>query len=53
MSSNFSIIIYKSEQREYYVIHIFRDILYGTYNIFNRVIGINNYDWYTGSEVPA
>ena len=50
---NYTIIIDKVERHEYYVHHLFRDILSDTNSTLNCFIELTKDDWYTGSEVLA
>ena len=53
ISSNYSIIIYKGERCEDYIIHIFRGLLSGTNSTFNIFIESTKHDWVTGTKVPS
>ena len=51
MSSNYSIILDKGERHEYYVRHIFRDILSGPNSTLKYFIKISKDYWDTVTEV--
>ena len=51
ISFYYTIIIYKGEYHEEYILHLLRPLLLGPNSTFNCFIQRTKYEWYTGIDI--